>query len=62
MNCSRIAKEGNKDEWKKKLTGQTGKTAKAIHNQVLFTRHAHLMKRDIQGEKILTEEDIATKQ
>lgn len=38
------------------------KTAKAIHNQVLFTRHAHLMKRDIQGEKILTEEDIATKQ
>lgn len=36
MNCSIITKEGNKDEWKKKLTGQIGKkkqqTAKAIHN------------------------------
>lgn len=25
MNCSIITKEGNKDEWKKKLTGQIGK-------------------------------------
>ena len=35
MNYSIITKEGNKDEWKKKLTGQIGKkqqTAKAIHN------------------------------
>ena len=37
MNCSIITKEGNKDEWKKKLTGQIGKK-----QQKLFTTKCFL--------------------
>ena len=33
MNYSIITKEGNKDEWKKKLTGQIGKKKKTANSK-----------------------------